>query len=216
MQMRRVCMNGLDLIGIEVGSDEISRARQIRAERDRRYANLYLEEETDWRWVGDLGELCVGAWFADEDIPYLWVAGDDVAGLSDFLVAGWRIGVKTVKRKVDVRPNYTAQITDRHKSEKSDGYAFLSFNTQTQIMWMLGTIGRLRFLRQSRFYGEGASVHNSYKIRQGHAIRNIEISKLTPPSQWIDMLRQRLDTLNTGQKGNFIPGLEGKNNPLGA
>jgi hypothetical protein len=128
-------------------------------------------------------------------VPYDWLSGDDAAGLHDFTVAGWRMGVKTVKRSVPVRADYTAQITERHADEPSDGYFFLTYHVPSMRMWLLGAIGRMRFLEEARHYGPGELVHANYRVRGDHAIRNIGLRRLTAPVPWLGMVRQRLDAI---------------------
>jgi len=81
----------------------------MRGERDRQYRNIYTEAATDERWVDDLGEMVFNSWFKHEGIQdFRWVL-DDAAGQPDFVTAlNIRIGVKTVKRKVPPREDYTA------------------------------------------------------------------------------------------------------------
>lgn len=111
---------------------------------------------------------------------------DDAAGKPDFVTAlNIRIGVKTVKRKVPPREDYTAQITARHAEEPIDHYFFMTYEIAQRRMWLLGGIDRVRFLKESRYYGAGEWVHPNYQIRQGHEIYNIEIAKLTSPTCWI-------------------------------
>jgi hypothetical protein len=63
------------------------RAKQMRAERDRQYGNIYAEAATDERWVGDLGEMVFNSWFKHEGIQgFEWVL-DDAAGQPDFVTA---------------------------------------------------------------------------------------------------------------------------------
>ena len=102
-------------ISLLIAPEHEERAKQMRAERDRQYGNIYAEAATDERWVGDLGEMVFNSWFKHEGIQgFEWVL-DDAAGAPDFVTAlNIRIGVKTVKRKVPPREDYTAQITARH------------------------------------------------------------------------------------------------------
>jgi len=169
---------------VEPGHEE--RAKEIRAARDRQYGNIYPEAATDERWVGDLGEIVLNSWFKHEDIQdFEWVL-DDAAGQPDFVTApNIRIGVKTVKRKVPPREDYTAQITARHAEEPIDQFFFMTYEIAKRRMWLLGGMERKRFLQEARYYGAGECVHDNYQIRPGHEIYNIEIAKLVPPKDWI-------------------------------
>lgn len=164
-----------------------ARARQIRTERDLQYGNIYTEAATDERWVGDLGEMVFNSWLKHEGIQcFEWVL-NDAAGQPDFVTAlNVRIGVKTVKRKVPPRENYTAQITARHAEEPIDQFFFMSYEIAKRQMWLLGGCSRERFLQESRHYNAGEWVHPSYQIRRGHEIYNMEIAKLVPPKAWIE------------------------------
>lgn len=173
-------------ISLLVGAGHEERAKQIRAERDRQYGNIYAETETDERWVGDLGEMAFNSWLKHEGIQdFTWVL-DGAAGKPDFVTAaGIRIGVKTVKRQVPPRIDYTAQITARHAAEPIDHYFFMTYEIAERRMWLLGGIEREHFLHGARYYGGGEWVHPKYQIRPGHEIYNMELGKLTPPMQWL-------------------------------
>ena len=164
-------------------------ARKMRAERDLQYGNIYPEASGDERWVGDLGEKVFNSWLKHEGIEgFEWVL-DDAAGKPDFVTAAkLRIGVKTVKRKVAPRADYTAQITARHASEPIDHYFFMTYEIAERRMWLLGGIDRERFLQQARYYGAGEWVHPNYQIRSGHEIHNIDIHKLVSPKDWIGLV----------------------------
>ncbi len=157
----------------------------MRLERDQRYGNIYNEAETDLRWVGDLGEKVFDSWARHlGHNGTLWLK-DDAAGNADFLTpSGLRIGVKTVKRAGPPRPGYTAQITAQHAREPVDHFFFLSYENETKIMWLLGGIDQVTFLREARYYAAGEQVHANYVIRPDHEIFNIEIAKLICPEKW--------------------------------
>ncbi|MGU2008106.1 hypothetical protein ACSEQB_01605 [Pseudomonas aeruginosa] len=173
-------------ISLLIAPEHEERAKQMRAERDRQYGNIYTEAATDERWVGDLGEMVFNSWLKHEGVRgFEWVL-DDAAGQPDFVTAlNIRIGVKTVKRKVPPREDYTAQITARHAGEPIDQFFFMTYEIAKRRMWLLGGINRECFLQEARYYGAGEWVHANYKIRQGHEIYNIEIAKLIPPKVWI-------------------------------
>jgi hypothetical protein len=172
-------------------------AKQMRAERDCQYGNIYAEAVTDERWVGDLGEMVFNSWFKHEKIKgYEWVL-DDAAGAPDFVTAlNIRIGVKTVKRKVPPREGYTAQITARHAEEPIDQFFFMTYEIDKRRMWLLGGIDRDRFLKEARYYEAGEWVHPKYQIRQGHEIYNIEIAKLIRPKFWLEQVAFENDLPN--------------------
>jgi|GEM_PF-2997143 len=162
------------------------RAKRMRAERDQQYENIYVEADTDERWVGDLGEIVFDSWFKHEGVSDCeWIL-NDAAGQPDFVTAlNIRIGVKSVKRKVPPKENYTAQITARHADEPIDHYFFMTYEIAKRRMWLLGGIDRDRFLREARYYKAGEWVHKNYQVRKGHEIYNIEIDKLIAPEIWL-------------------------------
>lgn len=176
-------------ISVTVEPTAEEQAKQLRADRDRQYGNIFAEANTDARWVGDLGEMVFNSWFKHAGITgFQWIL-NGAAGQPDFVTAlKIRIGVKTVKRKVPPRENYTAQITARHIEEPIDHFFFMTYETAMRRMWLLGGIDRKRFLLESRYYAAGEWVHESYQIRQGHEIYNIEISKLIRPNDWIKLV----------------------------
>ena len=97
------------------------------------------------------------------------------------MASGLRIGVKTVKRKVAVREDFTAQITARHAQEPIDQFFFMSYEFRRRRMWLLGGIDRDSFLRQARYHRAGEWVHGNYQVRPGHEIYNIGIDRLVVP-----------------------------------
>lgn len=173
-------------ISVLIEQKHEERAKQIRRERDRKYGNIYATAATDERWVGDLGELVFNSWFKHEKIKgFKWVL-EDVAGKADFITPlNITIGVKTVKRKVQPRTDYTAQITAHHAKEPVDQFFFMTYEIDKRQMWLLGGIDRTRFLREAIYYGANEFVHSHYQIREGHEIYNIDISKLISPKDWI-------------------------------
>ena len=141
------------------------------------------------RWVGEIGEICFDAWLRKKNIAdYRWIL-EETAGKPDFLVLGNPIGAKTVKRKVPMRLNYTAQITARHAHEPVKHFFFMCYQTDVSQIWFLGGITKEVFLKRARYYGPGDRVHHHYTIREGHEIYNIEISELTPPKEWLESLK---------------------------
>ncbi len=166
------------------------RAQRMRAERDRQYGNIYVEADTDERWVGDLGEKAFDSWLKHEGVVNCrWIL-DNAAGKPDFITAKNKsVGVKTVKRKVSPRVGYTAQITARHASEPIDYFFFLTYEFKQHRMWLLGGIDKQTFLREARYYAAGERVHENYQIRPGHEIYNIELTKLIPPQEWLGIIK---------------------------
>jgi hypothetical protein len=168
-------------IKFEISSDMEKNARKIRTMRDQKYGNIYEEHESDERWVGDLGEICINNWIKSFGFvlrkDYDWVL-ENASGNPDFIIGTVSLDVKTVKRKVPPRSNYTAQITARHSREVCDYYFFCSYEIVRKIMWLLGGISKQDFLNQAIYYKAGAWVHENYQIREGHEIFNIEIAKL--------------------------------------
>jgi len=162
-------------------------AASIREERDEKFPNLYEVVDTDIRWCGELGEMVFNDWLKfEKHVAAQWHL-DDPAGNADFtLPNGTTVGVKTVKRKVEPRPHYEAQVSRRHADEPVDYYFFLTYQFLTKRMWLLGGMDRASYLQQARFLDSGAEVHPNYRIRPGHAIYNLEIGRLTPSHIWLE------------------------------
>src|SRR5687767_5874125 len=61
-------------------------AQRIRAERDELYPNIFREEDTDMRWVGEVGEIGMYTWL-HHNAPgrFEWIT-EKAAGRPDFLV----------------------------------------------------------------------------------------------------------------------------------
>lgn len=164
-------------------------AKQLRAERDKRYRNIFTEVKGDERWVGELGEKVFNSWLKHKEITnYNWILARPV-GRPDFVLAnGIRIGVKTVKRQDSPQKNYTAQITSRHRDEPADHFFFMSYDIKHHVMWLLGGIDKTSFLEKAHVRNEGELVHANYRVRRGHQIRNIEITKLLKSEDWLNTL----------------------------
>ncbi|WP_084495536.1 MULTISPECIES: hypothetical protein [Nocardia] len=172
----------------DVSEEFISRAKSIRAERDRLYGNIYSERASDLRWVGEVGELCFYGWaIRNTTLPIEWIQ-EGVAGNADFLIGNTPIGMKTVKRKGPPRMGYTAQITAKHAEEPVEHYFFASYEFPLQRLFLLGGIAKDEFLLHAKYHPAGDRVHENYTVREGHEIYNIEIGKLTPPRVWLSSL----------------------------
>ena len=174
-------------IALTITPEHEEQAKLVRAERDRRYPNIFHEEDTDKRWVGELGEWAFNSWLNHERIEgFDWIR-DNAAGKPDFTLAGGvRVGVKTVKRKAQPRSWYTAQITARHIDEPVEQYFFLSYDFIKRVMWFLGGIEHARFKAGARYHAAGEQPHDNYTVREGHEIYNIEIDRLVKPREWLN------------------------------
>jgi hypothetical protein len=181
-------MNENDWIVFDVPDEWEQEAQRIREMRDKLYENIYLEESTDLRWVGDLGEICFHKWIDLIKVKSFDWHIDNAAGKPDFTINKVQIDVKTVKRKVPPKLNYTAQITAKHKNYPINELFFMSYEHLKKRIWLLGGIQKDEFLKFARFYGEGEQVHPSYYIRKGHEIYNAAISTLQPPRNWIERI----------------------------
>ena len=175
-------------LSFSISEKLINSAKAIREKRDAQYGNIFLEFETDLRWVGDLGEICFNWWLKQNQINQFHWHLDNAAGKPDFTVNGKRIDVKTVKRKVPPQPHYTAQITGRHKDSSIQELFFCSYEYQINRMWFLGGISKVKFLESAIYYKAGDQVHSNYSIREGHEIYNTKIEFLTEPNRWIEEL----------------------------
>jgi hypothetical protein len=176
-------------ISVEIPEVLEKEAREIRIERDAQYGNIFEEEDTDKRWTGDLGEIVFNTWLKSNHLrDFQWIKNNS-AGQPDFITpTNVRIGVKTVKRKVEPRMDYTAQITAQHSREPIDHFFFMTYQFEKKNMWLLGGIDRNNFLKKARYYSEGQWVHKNYQIRKGHEIYNIEIGKLIAPLLWLPLV----------------------------
>lgn len=178
----------MTFVTIDVTDEIEEQARAIRADRDKLYGNIYIEAPSDLRWVGEIGEIVFNQWASEASSATLEWITDKAAGKPDFVIGGRAIDVKTVKRKVAPRLNYTAQITARHAAEPVDDYFFTSYEFQRRRLWLLGGLDKETFLEGAKYYGPGDQVHANYTVRPGHEIYNIEIEKLVPPNRWLESL----------------------------
>lgn len=175
-------------ITVQVSAGNENWAKNLRAERDAQYGNIFQEESTDERWVGDLGELVFHNWLKYSQVGYEWITSD-AAGQPDFVSKlGIKIGVKTVKRHVPMSEDYTAQITAKHAHEPIHQFFFMSYEIDKRKMWMLGGIDKESYLAKARYYGEGEKVHAHYTIRKGHEIYNLPVTDLLKPNTWLEQI----------------------------
>jgi len=114
-----------------------AQAKVIRAERDKQYANIYQENSSDMRWLGEIGEILFDEWLTLCNIRHTWIQ-ESAAGKPDFLIDNTSIDVKSVKRQVPMRLQYEAQITKRHASEKVDQFFFATYIQPTRKLLLLG------------------------------------------------------------------------------
>jgi hypothetical protein len=177
-------LNPAEWVSEPVSDAVVAEAQRIRAERDARYGNIFAEAESDLRWVGEVGEICFDRWLQRQGVEREWIL-DHAAGRPDFVIGATAVGVKTVKRGVPMRPDYTAQITAGHAREPVDQFFFACYEVPRRRLVLLGGIARDRFLAHARYYRAGEKVHASYTVRPGHEIYNIEVRHLTSPAGWL-------------------------------
>lgn len=179
--MNKFLVDNNGFIALTITDFMEEKAKEIRRIRDDKYGNIYQEEESDERWVGDLGEICINKWIKSFNLTpkedFSWIL-ENVSGKPDFIIGEISIDIKTVKRKVPPKPDYTAQITARHSNEKCNYYFFCCYEISKKKMWLLGGIQKNKFLEKAKYYSGGEWVHSNYQIREGHEIYNIEINEL--------------------------------------
>lgn len=163
-------------------------AQARRAERDAQYDNLFGEAPSDMRWLGEAGEICFNDWLLNQGVQNInWIL-ENAAGQPDFVVNNHTIDVKTVKRNVPMRADYSAQVTARHTEHDMGSYFFTCYEAQEERLVLLGGISRAEFLAHAQYYGEGEQVQPSYTIRRGHEIYNIQVEHLVPPREWLQQV----------------------------
>jgi len=182
-------MKPLIWIPFDIPSSWEQQAKETRQQRDKLYGNIYLEESSDIRWVGDLGEICFKKWIQQNSITKFEWHLEKSTNAPDFTINGLRIDIKTVKRQGPPKRSYTAQITAQHKTHPIDELFFMSYEFQQKRMWLLGGIKMSEFINKARYYKEGEYVHPNYQIRKGHEIYNAEISLLESPAIWIKRIQ---------------------------
>lgn len=193
------------LIGLPVDGVVVQHAMSIRHQRDARYGNIFKEKETDIRYVGEIGEIMFDHYLRQfrEDLTK-WLVEGKVTSEPDFIFAGKRIGVKTVKRAVRMKREYLAQITARHIDEPVDYFFFCCFETKSQELVLLGGIDVEGFKKHAVYCPEGTVIHQHYTIRENHEIYQIGVSALTLPD---DLIRQILGKYVSHEEFDFKTGL---------
>lgn len=185
-----------DIITMDVSDCVIQQAQAIRAERDKIYGNIFPEISTDMRWAGEIGEI-----ISNKFLSYIskenteWIL-DDVTSRGDFNFFGLEVDIKTVKRKVPIRPWYQAQITPRHASKPVDYLLFTCYEFPVKKLHLLGVMSRDEFLSKAHHYKVGDFVHKDYEIREGREIYSMVISEMTPVMDFIRMAIEKYSVQN--------------------
>jgi len=170
-----------DIVTFDVSDEMIVEAKKIRAKRDEIYGNIYQDRDTDERWVGDLGEIVINhALMLCREYDTIWHNELQAAGNEDFTFCHLPLEVKTVKRKVPLRPHYKAQITARHIDSPADWLVFLSYEYPVKKMHVKGVMHKDAFKEKAEYYGAGDQVHSAYTIREGHEIYAVGIRDMMP------------------------------------
>jgi hypothetical protein len=184
----------------------VERAKTWRARRDNDFHDhdVYEREETDERWVGELGEMVFDWWIRSEGVTDLEWITTLPAGKPDFRIQSARVGVKTVKRRGGFYRGYCGQVSARHIEEPVDSYFFLSYQwclkdpgtgawRACSRMWLAGGVSQRRFRRCAhRTEGPATDPCNpEYRVRAGHTIYNAYERDFTVPREWLRLLRAR-------------------------
>ena len=184
-----------DIVTFNVTDEQIQQAINIRNERDSKYGNIFTEESTDMRYVGEIGEIIVNqALNMVSKENTIWHT-EDVIKQPDFTFCGRTLDVKTVKRQVPIKPWYKAQITARHSETEMDDLLFTCYEVPKKQLHILGVMEKSEFLRLATYYGEGDFVHDDYQIRKGHEIYAIMISKMTPIREYLRDQKRKFLTM---------------------
>lgn len=163
-----------DFLKLPVTTQQIEKAKEMRRRRDAAHrGNVYGVEESDWRWVGELGEIV----FSALEPKAIWNNKDRTAGESDFRINGKWIGLKTVKRRVPFRKEFTNCVSPEHAKEPSDYFLFASYEFPAKIMWFIGGCTRDHFLRCAEVVKKGERIHDEMFTR--HDLLNIKTEFLT-------------------------------------
>ncbi len=190
----------------EVPGSWVERAQQWRADRDAQFRDrdVYEREDSDERWVGELGEMVFDWWLGQQGVQgHQWIKNKP-AGRPDFHIQSARIGVKTVKRRGQFYTGYCGQVSERHLHEPSDAFFFLSYqwcakNRETKQwdecrrIWLIGGCSRAKFERHAhRTEGPATDPCNpEYKVRAGHTIYNAYEEHFVPPREWLGLVLKR-------------------------
>lgn len=177
-----------DIVTFDVSDDEIELAKKMRAERDAIYGNIYAERASDMRHVGDIGEIVINrALRMCRPDDTVWHDQLHASGDHDFDFCGQSIEVKTVKRKVPLRPYYKAQITARHMAGAADWLVFCGYEFPKQQLHVKGVMHKDVFKEKAEYFKAGDQVHENYTIVEGHEIYAVTISDMMPFREFVKM-----------------------------
>jgi len=119
------------------------KARQLAADMGALHGSI---EDGDGNFAGLLAELA----FCD-----VFDAERSATYERDVVRNGVSIDVKTKRRSVRPEPEYEASIADYNTEQDADGYYFTSYNTETNVLSLLGYIGTDDYYNQSEFHKAG-------------------------------------------------------------
>jgi hypothetical protein len=186
-----------DIVSFDVTDEMISEAISIRKERDSKYGNIFVEEETDMRFVGEIGEIIVNNAFNMVCEEFNEWHTEDVIKKPDFTFCGRDLDVKTVKRQVPIKPWFKAQITAKHSETPMDDILFTCYEVPKKKLHILGVMEKNEFLQKAQYFGEGEFVHENYQIRKGHEIYAVMISQMTPFRDYLIEQKRKYTTMKS-------------------
>lgn len=158
-------------------SDYVSIASEADvADRCRRFAVATLLRNPKWREPGDPDRIrngyeskvdqIVAGFICEHYVArHLGVEPRPLSGASDggydIIFAGKLWDVKTVKRSVDPRGNYSNNVLKRQVRNVAYGYIFCSYNQTTATVFICGWIAKDEFLRAARITKKGDPLPRS-------------------------------------------------------
>ena len=174
-------------VRIEATEKMIDFAKKLREQRDTECAhNVFERQDSDWPWVGELGECAVQKWIREHGTPHQWLRVKPI-GQPDFNICGETVDVKCSKRKDAFKPHYEVGITGHHAdAHHAETLLFSGFEIPTNTIVILGVMAHDDFLAGARYFGPGEEVHPNFTVREGSNLYNVHIAQLSPPLRWLE------------------------------
>lgn len=174
-------------VRIEATDEMIAYAKRLRDRRDKECPhNVFERQESDWPWVGELGESAVWKWLTKHGTPHKWLRVKPL-GKPDFTICGETVDVKCSKRKDPIKPHYEVGITGHNaEAQHAETLLFSCYEIPTNTVVIVGVIAHDDFLAGARYFGPGDQVHPGFTIREGSNLYNVHIAQLAPPLRWLE------------------------------
>ena len=185
-------------ITLQASDADVQNAISIRESRDQLYKNIYEEQDSDERWVGDLGEILFDRLMEEQGFVYNWYNQLEAAKLPDFSIFGFDSDLKVNKRQALIMPHqvhYGCQISAEQAPYcTSRMFIFGNYCIEKKTLQILGAISKQRFMQIAVLRKKGEWVTPKYQLK--HDILDVTVKDLTPINVALKMFKNHYNSVN--------------------